>query len=191
MAQRNVVIVLMTALLIAAATALSAPSSAAEACPHQFGSPQQRVDAAGTVVQEWTIAGLQKSEDVLPGYTPRGQLWQATATLQAVKGTVTPLIPSFYAAAPGGQRVGVLWQAATPQGIAPTTLAQGQSSTGKIYFDVIGEDPMGIVYNDGAGELLMWCCESGMTMSMPMSMPMDRCPMCAARDCPCPHRNMM
>lgn len=188
MRQRNLILVLMTALLIAATTALSAPTSAAKSCPHRFGSPQQRVDADGAVVQEWTIAGLRESEDALPGYTPRGQLWEAAATLRAVKGTVTPLIPSFYAAAPGGQRVGVvLWQAATPQGIPPTTLAQGQSSTGKIYFDVVGGDPMGIVYDDGAGGLLMWCCETGMTMSMPMG----KCPMCAARDCPSPHRNMM
>ncbi len=142
MRRRNLV-TLMSALLISVATALGGPASAAESCPHQFGSPQQRVDAAGAVVHEWDVTALRKSADVLPGYTPRGQLWEATATLRAVDGTVTPLIPSFFAVARGGQRVGVLWQAATPQGVAPTTLAKGQISTGKIYFDVVDGDPMG------------------------------------------------
>lgn len=187
MRQRNLILVLMTALLIAAATALSAPTSAAESCPHRFGSPQQRVDADGAVVQEWTIAGLRESEDALPGYTPRGQLWEAAATLRAVKDTVTPLIPSFSPRRQVVSASGLFSGRRQPRRAPPTTLAQGQSSTGKIYFDVVGGDPMGIVYDDGAGGLLMWCCETGMTMSMPM----EKCPMCAARDCPCPHRNMM
>lgn len=190
MRQRTLIAVFMTALLVAAATSLSANASAADACPHQLGSAQKHVDGDGVVVQEWTIADLRKSADLLPGYTPRGQIWEATATVKAAKGTVTPVIPHFFAAAPGGQRVGALWQLATPQGIPPTTLSEGQSSTGKMYFDVAGDDPMGIVYDDGAGAPLMWCCRSAMTMTMPMPMPMEECPMCAAMKCPCPQRNM-
>lgn len=114
------------AALIGVATAVAVPASAREHAHHQFGTPQQLVDAGGAVVQEWTVTGLQRSTAALPGYAARGQLWEATATVRAVTGTVTPIIPNLHAVTAGGQRWPVIWQIANPQGLPGGTLAQGK-----------------------------------------------------------------
>ncbi len=145
----------------------------------EIGSPQQRADAGGAV-HEWTVTDLQKSTGPLPGYVPLGEVWEASVTVRAVDGTVTLIIPNLSAVTAGGQRSPVLWQIASPEGLSATTLAQGQSSDGKVYFDIVGE-PMAVLYDDGTGTPLMWCCRADMQMQMPM----ENCPMCAAMKQPC------
>jgi hypothetical protein len=152
-------------------------ASAADECMHGFGSHQQLVDAAGASAQEWTVTNLKKSADTAPGYPLAGQLWEATASVKAVSGTVTPIIPDFSAFTADGRSYQVLWQLASPQGIPAATLAQGQTSTGKLYFDATGGDPVAVTYRDGAGHPLMWCSCDAM-MAMPMRMPMENCPCC-------------
>lgn len=169
--------------LVGSAAAIAAPASAREHCRHQFGSQQHVADAGGAVVEEWIVADMQMSTATLPGYAPRGQIWEASLTVRAAAGTVTPIIPNLSAVTKEGQRHPVLWQIATAQGLPATTLAEGQSSSGKVYFDVVGADPMAIFYDNGTGQPLMWCCKAG-GMSMPM--PMENCPMCAAMSRPCP-----
>ena len=44
----------------------------------------------------------------------------------------------FNARARNGETYRVLFGAATPQGVNPATIAQGQQTTGKLYFDVTG-----------------------------------------------------
>jgi hypothetical protein len=152
-------------------------AAAADACMHRFGSHQQVGDGGG--VQDWSVTGLRKSGDVAPGYPLAGQLWEATATVTATAGDSTPLIPNFNATSDGGGYP-VLWQLATPQGISGATLAQGQTSTGKIYFDVTGGNPMAVTYTAGGAKPLMWCCSEAM-----MAMPMDECACCADMKEPC------
>jgi len=77
-------------------------ASAADECMHGFGSHQQLVDAAGASAQEWTVTDLKKSADPTPGYPLVGQLWEATASVQAISGTVTPIIPNFQARTASG-----------------------------------------------------------------------------------------
>jgi hypothetical protein len=153
-------------------------ASAAEDCAHRFGSHQQVEDGGG--VQDWSVTDLEKSGDVAPGYRLAGQLWEATATVTAISGTSTPLIPNFNATSDDGSYP-VLWQLASPQGISAATLTQGQTSTGKIYFDVTGGDPMAVTYTAGGAKPLMWCCSETM-----MAMPMDECTCCADMNEPCP-----
>ena len=98
--------------------------------------------------------------------------------MQAVSGTVTPVIPNFHAFTADGRSYQVLWQLASPQGIPGATLAQGQTSTGKLYFDATGADPVAVTYDGGAGHPLMWCSCDAM-MAMPMRMPMENCPCCS------------
>jgi hypothetical protein len=141
------------------------PGNAADPCPHHFGSNQQVFDAGGGV-QEWTIFDLKKSTAVLPGYTPSGQIWEAVATVRAAAGTITPLIPNLQARSME-LRYPVLWQVATEQGLAPGTLTQGEKSSGIVYFDITGSDPMSVLYTTGPTPTMMWCC--GGAMSMPMS----------------------
>jgi hypothetical protein len=153
-------------------------ASAADDCMHGFGSHQQLADADGASAQEWTVTNLKKSADTAPGYPLAGQLWEATASVKAVSGTITPIIPDFSAFTADGRSYQVLWQLASPQGIPGVTLAQGKTSTGKLYFDATGGDPVAVTYRDGAGHPLMWCSCDAM-MAMPMRMPMENCPCCS------------
>lgn len=165
-------------------TGLLAPplGHAAGSCPHRFGAAQQLPDAGGGT-QEWTITGLKKSAALLPGYTPAGQLWEASVTVRAARGTITPLIPNL-AAHTKGAHYPVLWQVATDQGLPATTLDEGQTSSGTLYFDVTGPDPMAVIYGTGgAAPAMMWCCSESMNMGMDSKMKTDMKAMMA--DCPC------
>ena len=109
----------------------------------------------GPVVQAWTISGLKPSSDVIPWHV-RGALWEATATNTAVAGTVQPIVSDLNARARNGDTYRTLFLVATPQGVNPAALAQGQQTSGKIYFDVTGAQPDSVVYNDGARDLAVW-----------------------------------
>ena len=152
----------------------SAIASAADECMHSFGSHQQLADG-GASVQEWTVTDLKKSADPAPGYPLAGQLWEATASVKAVSGTVTPIIPNFSAFTADGRTYQVLWQLASPHGLPGATIVQGQTSTGKLYFDATGPDPVAVTYTVGAGHPLMWCSCDAMTAT----------PMAAMENCSC------
>ena len=109
----------------------------------------------GNVVQGWTITDLKASTDQIP-YPVAGTLWEATATDQAIEGSVTPIVSNLNARAKSGETYRVLFGVATPQGVNPSTLAQGQKTTGKVYFDVVGDTPDSVVYNAGGHDLLVW-----------------------------------
>jgi hypothetical protein len=124
----------------AAATIGFASAPVASAYPNvgRLGSEISMVDTVGQVSLSWKVSNLEPSADTIPGLPISGKLWEATATVKAVRGTVTPQIPNFNAVAPNQAAYRVLWQANTPQGISGATLPEGQQSTGKIYFDVTG-----------------------------------------------------
>lgn len=58
-----------------------------------IGTPAKLVDAAGNIVQAWTVTNLKTSSDVIP-YPVAGTLWEATATDEAIMGGVTPIVES-------------------------------------------------------------------------------------------------
>jgi hypothetical protein len=162
------------AVVVMIAIAYPAAATASEDCMrmHNFGSQQRVVDAGGAVIQEWTVTDLKKSADTAPSYPLVGQLWEATASVQAISGSVTPIIPNFAARTAGGTYP-ALWQLASPQGISGATIAQGQKSTGKVYFDVTGADPLMVTYTGGGARPLMWCdCKAMMAMPMDEMMAM-------------------
>jgi len=173
--------VIAAAVMVMFGLGTAATASAADDCMHDFGTHQRSADAAGAVVQEWTVTDLKKSADSVPGYPLTGQLWEATASVQAISGTVTPIIPNFQARTAGGSYP-VLWQLASPQGISGATIVQGQKSTGKVYFDVTGGDPVMVTYMGDGARPLMWCdCDAMMAMpmdAMVAMMPMGDCPHC-------------
>jgi hypothetical protein len=119
----------------------------------QLGQQGQIVN--GGSVQGWTVTGLQPSADTIP-YQPGGALWEATATDQAITGGAVPFIPAFSARAANGDDYRSLFQVPTAQGVNPSGLAQGQSTTGKLYFDVTGASPDSVVYTDGGQDRLTW-----------------------------------
>jgi len=135
---------------------IGAPMASAYPTVGKFGSELTIVDAVGQVVLSWTVSDLKPSTDTVPGYPLAGKLWEATAKVKAIQGTVTPAIPQFNARADNGTNYRVLWQANTPNGISGATIAQGQQASGKIYFDVTGPPPTTVALNNGIEDLLIW-----------------------------------
>jgi hypothetical protein len=83
-------------------------------------------------------------------------LWEAIATDEAIQGAATPIVSNLNARARSGQNYRVLFGVATPQGVSPATLGQGEKTTGKVYFDVTGDAPDAVVYSTGGDDLLAW-----------------------------------
>lgn len=138
----------------AAAVAVAfAPVATADTEVQWLGQPGELV--SGTVVQHWTVSHLKPSSDVIP-YQPIGTLWEATASDEAIAGSVTPVVSNLNARAKNGDTYRVLFGVATEQGVNPSTLAQGQKTTGKIYFDVTGENPDSVFYSTGGPDELLW-----------------------------------
>lgn len=135
--------------------AVGAPAAAAEdSVVHNLGGSAELVN--GNVVQAWTITDLKPSSDTIP-YVPAGTLWEATATDTAVRGTVQPIVSNLNArASRSGQTYRVLFGVATPQGVNPSTLSQGQQVTGTVYFDVTGDAPDTVFYSAGGPDLAVW-----------------------------------
>lgn len=144
--------------LAAAAAALTigfagAPAAAAEVTTTTLGGAAALVD--GGVTQAWSVTGLRPSTDVIP-YPVQGQLWEATATDTAIVGDAQPVVSNFNARAKNGETYRALFEVATPQGVNPAVLAQGQQTSGKLYFDVVGANPDSVVYNSLGNDLLLW-----------------------------------
>lgn len=121
---------------VAAAAALTAPTAVADdhtavTTTTQLGSQAELHD--GDIVQGWTVTGLQASTDTIPAPI-QGTLWEATATDVALQGSATPIVSNFNARAHNGETYRALFGVATAQGVNPSTLAQGQQTSGKIYF---------------------------------------------------------
>jgi Domain of unknown function (DUF1942) len=109
------------------------------------------------VVTGWKIDGLKPSSDPAPPQYPlMGKPWEANATVKADRGTVTPIIPNLNARTENGRNYQALWQAYTSSGISGATLSDGNHSTGKIYFDVTGDSPTTVRYNNGVEDLIVW-----------------------------------
>lgn len=122
----------------------------------KLGDTLQETDTVGQVVFSWKVANLQPSSDTMPGYPVAGRVWEATATVTAIRGTVTPAISQFNAVAPNQAAYRVLWMVAAPNAISGATIAQGAQSTGKIYFDVTGPAPTTVTMNNGMEDLMIW-----------------------------------
>ena len=144
--------VLMTAIGIAGAPA----ASAAYPIVGKLGSTLTMTDSVGQVTLSWNVGNLKPSNDVMPGYPVAGNLWEATATVRAVSGPVTPAISQFNAVAPNQAAYRVLWEVASPVNISGATIPQGGQSTGKIHFDVTGPPPTTVTMNNGMEDLMIW-----------------------------------
>jgi hypothetical protein len=127
------------------------PANAADG--QMFGLQQTINDANGGEIG-YTVTKLLPSGDAIP-YPVSGQLYEVTVRADALNGLVTPAIGAFSAQGGSGQNYPALAGVWTPQGLSGMTLLPGGHSSGKIYFDAVGEPPTNVVYN-GAGEVLTW-----------------------------------
>jgi hypothetical protein len=158
-----------TAGIFTAATAAAAPPTI-----QGFGTSEQLMD--GPMTTAYTVSNLQPANVTIPGYTPKGQLYQANITAQSNAGTVTPLISDFSARANNGPAANVpagappvgngtagngatyrvIDTAQGPNAINPAPITQGNQSSGTVYFDVTRPPPNEVVYNDSVQDVLVW-----------------------------------
>jgi hypothetical protein len=135
--------------VVAAATASAAPPNI-----QGFGTSEPLIE--GPLVTNYTVSNLQPSNVAIPGYTPKGTLYQADVTARSDGGLVTPMLNDFIARGPNGQNYRVIDKVQAPGSLNPAPIPQGSESTGTLYFDVTGAPPNGVVYNDGMQDILMW-----------------------------------
>src|SRR6202046_5667813 len=134
--------------LAAAGTASAAPNI------QGFGASEPLID--GPMVTNYTVSNLQPSTISIPGFTPKGTLYQADVTVRSDGGVVTPQVRDFSARGPNGQTYKLVDNVEVPNGLNPAPIAQGGESKGTLYFDATGAPPNGVVYNDGLQDILMW-----------------------------------
>jgi hypothetical protein len=125
-----------------------APASATDNI-QPFGTQETLNDwGTGGPMIGYTVMGLSPSSDPVPH---NGQLYEAPLTVNAFGAWATSMIPLFNARAENSALYHAL-PASGPGGAVPP----GGSSTGKLYFDVVGDAPNSVVYNDGTRDLLAW-----------------------------------
>src|ERR1700761_601715 len=139
---------------IAVASVFAAIPASAAPNIQGFGTSQQLIE--GPLVTNYTVSNLQQSNVAIPGYTPKGTLYQADVTAKSDGGLVTPMVNDFIARGPNGQNYRVIDKVGSPNGLNPAPIPQGSESTGTLYFDVTGAPPNGVAYNDGGQDVLIW-----------------------------------
>ena len=136
----------VASVMISVAAGTAIPASAANNIK-PFGQQETLNDCCtGAPMIGYTVTDLSPSEDAVPH---NGQLYAATTTVEGLGGWANPLTPLFNARAENGQNYRVIG------GGLPAAPPGGQS-TGKLYFDVVGDTPNSVVYNDGVQDLLVW-----------------------------------
>ena len=140
--------VAVTAITFSVGATTVAPASATDNVK-PFGNQARLNDwPTGAPMIGYTVRNLAPSADPVPH---NGQLYEATVTVDAFGSWATPMIPMFNARAESSAMYGVLADAGVGGAVPP-----GGSTTGKLYFDVVGDAPNSVVYNDGVRDLLAW-----------------------------------
>ena len=122
------------AIMISVAAGTVVPASAASNIK-PFGQQETLLDpVTGAPTITYTVHGLNPSSDPVPH---NGQLYEAPVDVFGVGAIVMPM---FNARAESGANYRVI----------------GGSIPGKLYFDVVGDVPNSVVYNDGVQDLLTW-----------------------------------
>jgi len=149
--------IMKTAIGAAGIAAISfATAGSASAAPNiqGFGTSEPLID--GPMITNYTVSNLEPSTIAIPGYTPKGTLYQADVTVRSDGGVVTPQVRDFSARGPNGQTYKLIDNVQVPNGLNPAPIPQGSESKGTLYFDATGAPPNGVVYNDGLQDILMW-----------------------------------
>ena len=86
---------------IAAVSAFAAAIASATTPNIQgFGISESLID--GPLVTSYTVSNLQPSSLAIPGYTPKGTLYEADIAARSDGGVVTPMVRNFSARGPNG-----------------------------------------------------------------------------------------
>lgn len=135
------------AIVIAANTAV--PASAANDIK-PYGVPESLTDVYGNPMITYTVQDLKPSSDAV---FHTGRLYEATVTSDGG----VPIAALFNARAASGQNYRII----------------GGGIPGKIYFDVVGDTPNSVVYNDGVQDLMVWVSTSGANQGVGPEAPGD------------------
>jgi hypothetical protein len=122
----------VVAIMIGVAAGTVAPASAASNIK-PFGQPETLLGPNDAPQITYTVDGLKPSSDAVPH---NGQLYEANVKAEGG----IPIMTMFNARAQSGANYRVI----------------GGSIPGKLYFDVVGDVPNSVVYNDGVQDLLTW-----------------------------------
>ena len=144
----------IAAAAIAAAGVFTVATASAAPNIQGFGTSQQLVN--GPMIINYTVSNLQPSTVAIPGYTPKGTLYQADVTARSDAGLNTPMVNDFIARGPNGQNYRVIDKVGAPGSLNPAPIPQGSESNGTLFFDVTGAPPNGVAYNDGMQDILIW-----------------------------------
>ncbi len=113
------------------------PASAADNIK-TFGEQERLNGPNGYPYIGYTVNKLAPSTDPVPH---NGTLYAATLIVDGFSSNTPPLIERFGARTQSGYFYPSIW---------------GASNTGKLYFDVVGEVPNSVVWNDGIRDILAW-----------------------------------
>ena len=156
--QKLVASIGVAAVAIGIAVSTAIPASAANNIK-PYGVQETLNDCCtGAPMIGYTVYGLTPSSAPVPH---NGTLYVASMKVEGLGGWATPLIPLFNARAQSGANYRVIVNA--PDG--PPAAPPGGSTTGKLYFDVVGDIPNSVVYNDGSQDLLVWVDTAGTGMA--------------------------
>ena len=143
---------------VVAATAVAFGFGAATAAPAWatdnikiFGEQMRISYTPGVPVIGYTVTNFGPSSDPVPH---NGTLYEATLSVASFGNWVNPKIEGFLARAESGDSDPVLLNA--PGSIGSGQIGPGGNSTGKLYFDVIGDVPNSVAWNDGTRDILAW-----------------------------------
>jgi uncharacterized membrane protein YgcG len=129
----------------------AAPSASATSNIQVVGLEETLGDPNGTEIA-YTVTKILPSADPV-AYPVAGQLYEASVMARATRGTVIPGVPFFSARAESGANYPAL---AGVSSLSGAPLGEGATADGKIYFDVVGDVPNSVVYNNGPEDLLAW-----------------------------------
>jgi len=116
-----------------------------------FGEQERINFSNGAPMIGYTVMNFSPSSAPVPH---NGALYEATLTIAAFDSWANPQIGGFMARAESGDGDPMIMNA--PGGINGAQVPPGGSTTGKLYFDVIGDMPNSVVWNDGTRDILAW-----------------------------------
>ena len=135
--QKLVASVGVAAVAIGIAVSTAIPASSANNIK-PFGTQESLKDVYGNPMITYTVQGLRPSSDAV---FHNGRLYEANVTNDGG----VPIAALFNARAESGQNYRII----------------GGGIPGKIYFDVVGDTPNSVVYNDVVQDLMVWVSTSG------------------------------
>ncbi|OBF33017.1 hypothetical protein A5724_20565 [Mycobacterium sp. ACS1612] len=136
-------VVAATAIAFSFGAVTAAPAGAANNIK-VFGQPEALEDVYGNPMITYIVHGLNPSSDAVPH---NGRLYEANVTNEGG----IPIAALFNARAESGQNYRIV----------------GGGIPGKIYFDVVGDTPNSVVYNDGVQDLLAWVSPTPISSGAP------------------------